>query len=140
MLPVVAHLGALLGRRELGRKAHDNARGFQARGRLNHGLVGVRARHHHQLDVLARLFRQRDNLREHGGFIFGKNLAAIEPVLAGGRLRHHVDGKHHDVDLARIGPLEDASEVLQMVGIAHRHQHVARPRGDRVVGKVRLRV
>ena len=106
---IAAHLRALFGGRQLGREAHDDARGLQARRRLHHGLVGIRAGDHHQFHVLARLFRQGDHVGEDLCLIFGlKICSAFEAVFAGARLCDLAHREHHDVHLARVGLRQDA--------------------------------
>jgi hypothetical protein len=90
--------------------------------------------------VLAGFLRQRHYVRENVGLVVGEKLAAVQPVLARTRLRHHAHREHHDIQLAGIGFLEDTLQVLQAMRIPHGHQNAARPHAQGGRRKIRARV
>ena len=96
------------------------------RGGLHDGLVRVGAGHHHQLDVLAGLFGQRDDVGEDRRLVVGRRSVprsrpcSPEPAWVTWRTESTT------MSILRVSVLrEDALQVLQAVGIAHGHQEVA---------------
>src|ERR1019366_1235385 len=116
-----------------------DARGLQAGGGLHDGIVGIGAEDHHELDVFAGLFRQVDDFGEDLGLGIGKHLVGFQYILARTGLED-AHGKQDDVDLAGVGLEQDALQVLQAVGIAHRDHDVAGTHVDGLLGNFRMRI
>ena len=77
LLPGLAEAQGLIARCQHGRAPENDLSRVELGSRMDDSLDGFGRRHDHQLDVLARLFGQRDDAAEEQLFVVGK-----EPVFA----------------------------------------------------------